>query len=143
MISKVQTLNKQFWPTGRKEQIGWLWINNLLEKYSFPLLLPSSSTPSFCSSFCPSPSLPPLLPPHSLIPGVGGNLVAVQASRISTSLHQTGSLGTPPSDPSQQYRGPLKTFFSSSEWSLMNGGIRILCFIGHSTLTPSPSRPTF
>lgn len=42
--------------------------------------------------------------------GVGGNLVAVQASRISTALHSCGPPGT--YKQSQVYRGPLRTFFS-------------------------------
>ena len=47
--------------------------------------------------------------------GVGGNLVAVQASRISTALHSCGPPGT--FVPSRLYRGPLRTFFSKGVYS--------------------------
>ena len=48
---------------------------------------------------------------------MGGNLVAVQASRISTSLHQVGTPGKLPPDSPQRYRGPLKTFFGGGSHS--------------------------
>ena len=48
--------------------------------------------------------------------GVGGNLVAVQASRISTSLHSSGSeLGELPSGGEYQYRGLLQSFGASED----------------------------
>ena len=50
-----------------------------------------------------------------IINGVGGNLVAVQASRISTSLHSAGIPGSRSSDLSSTYSGPLSSFFSASE----------------------------
>lgn len=46
-----------------------------------------------------------------IINGVGGNLVAVQASRISTSLHQIGSPGQAITAPSHSYHGIHRTFF--------------------------------
>ena len=49
--------------------------------------------------------------------GVGGNLVAVQASRISTSLHQIGTPGKVPPNSPQRYRGPLRTFFRGGSHS--------------------------
>lgn len=48
--------------------------------------------------------------------GVGGNLVAVQASRISTSLHKTCRLGTLPEDAKKGCNNPIKVFFSNSEY---------------------------
>ncbi len=51
--------------------------------------------------------------------GVGGNLVAVQASRISTSLHQLGRPGHIVSNPAYKYHGAHKTFFC--------GGVASLC----------------
>jgi hypothetical protein len=53
-----------------------------------------------------------------LILGVGGNLVAVQASRLSTALHQQGKPGE--FQDNTQYQAsklcpnPYKTFFSNS-----------------------------
>ena len=56
-----------------------------------------------------------------VINGVGGNLVAVQASRLSTSLHQVGAPGDVPTDPEHQYHGLLATFFS-------NGKVTCVCY---------------
>ena len=43
--------------------------------------------------------------------GVGGNLVAVQSSRISTGLHKSGSpLGKLPKQEEFRYHGILRTF---------------------------------
>ena len=53
------------------------------------------------------------LPCHGA--GVGGNLVAVQASRISTSLHQVSSPGQPVPSPSHRYHGPHRSFFYGSK----------------------------
>jgi hypothetical protein len=53
-----------------------------------------------------------------LVLGVGGNLVAVQASRLSTALHQQGKPGE--FQDNTQYQAsklcpnPYKTFFSNS-----------------------------
>ena len=48
-----------------------------------------------------------------VINGVGGNLVAVQASRISTSLHQSSSLGKLPKFITNACASPCHAFFSS------------------------------
>ena len=53
-----------------------------------------------------------------IINGVGGNLVAVQASRISTSLHTAGQPGRTVEGSNCGYGGPVATFFSTSEWFL-------------------------
>lgn len=56
-----------------------------------------------------------------IINGVGSNLVAVQASRISTYLHQRCNLGTLPLDDGIKYSlcsNPLKAFFGSSEYEI-------------------------
>ncbi|XP_064399874.1 solute carrier family 41 member 1-like isoform X2 [Halichondria panicea] len=47
-----------------------------------------------------------------IINGVGGNLAAVQASRISTSLHQTAHSPGQPLTSDLQYKGPCSSFFS-------------------------------
>ena len=48
-----------------------------------------------------------------IINGVGGNLVAIQASRISTYLHTSGcSLGTIPKDKQAYFSKPWKAFLS-------------------------------
>lgn len=47
--------------------------------------------------------------------GVGGNLVAVQASRLSTSLHMVSSPGTLPKDAVHGCPSPVKTFFGKGK----------------------------
>ena len=54
---------------------------------------------------------PPIHPHSHMHTGVGGNLVAVQASRISTSLHQKSSPGKAVTF-DLQYKGPCNSFFS-------------------------------
>ena len=61
-----------------------------------------------------------------IINGVGGNLVAVQASRISTSLHSAGIPGSRSSDLSSTYSGPLSSFFSASE---LHKTLSFLCLV--------------
>ncbi|XP_065910900.1 solute carrier family 41 member 1-like [Dysidea avara] len=84
-----------------------------------------------------------------VINGVGGNLVAVQASRLSTSLHQVGAPGDVPTDPEHQYHGLLATFFSNGPHAktarllvimVVPGSLIFLCVIaalngGHTSLT--------
>ena len=66
-----------------------------------------------------------------IINGVGGNLVAVQASRISTSLHAAGQPGR-----TLYYNGPIASFFSSSEPVLTYSGFSLretdVCYDSHS-----------
>lgn len=79
--------------------------------------------------------------------GVGGNLVAVQASRLSTGLHQLGKPGEP--QDSSKFHGCIDTFFGSG---LHSRTARVLLFMvipgnliflytirvlqaGHTTLT--------
>ena len=45
-----------------------------------------------------------------VINGIGGNLVAVHSSRMSTSLHKTSSLGDLPVG-TKQFRSPFRAFF--------------------------------
>lgn len=48
-----------------------------------------------------------------VVNGVGGNLVAIFASRLSTSLHRTSQMGIPPSwAPNSLLDYPIDTFFS-------------------------------
>ncbi|VDK19578.1 unnamed protein product [Anisakis simplex] len=50
--------------------------------------------------------------------GVGGNLVAVQASRISTSLYQAAKLGSLPNGPLFRFISPFRAFLSSENDSV-------------------------
>lgn len=43
--------------------------------------------------------------------GAGGNLVAIQASKISTYLHRFGKKGVLPANTLMYYLNPLKVFF--------------------------------
>ena len=55
-----------------------------------------------------------------VVNGVGGNLVAIFASRLSTALHRTSSQGTKASwAPKKWYRYPLETFFGKSSKNLI------------------------
>ena len=50
-----------------------------------------------------------------VINGVGGNLVAIFASRLSTSLHRTSNQGKKASwEPKHWYLYPFHTFFAKS-----------------------------
>ena len=51
-----------------------------------------------------------------LMSGVGGNLVAVQASRLSTALHRVSSPGVLPENAPRGIPNPVKTFFSSGKY---------------------------
>ena len=82
----------------------------------FPSPPPSPTSLSPLPSPSPLPSSPPSL--YRCL-GVGGNLVAVQASRISTALHKAGSPGKLSSDSSERYHGPLRTFCSKSEFRVL------------------------
>ena len=65
--------------------------------------------------------------------GVGGNLVAVQASRLSTALHKVSVPGVSPVNAVQGCPNPCTTFFGKGmQWQLqLFGGVlvvrRILC----------------
>lgn len=50
-----------------------------------------------------------------VINGVGGNLVSVQSSRLSTELHKQTSLGTLPPD-AKILISPINAFFSKSKY---------------------------
>jgi cation transporter-like permease len=50
------------------------------------------------------------------ISGVGGNLVAVQASRLSTALHKESHPGNLPAHAVHGCPSPLKTFFGKGLW---------------------------
>ncbi|CAB1354226.1 unnamed protein product [Coregonus sp. 'balchen'] len=86
-----------------------------------------------------------------VINGVGGNLVAIQASRISTYLHYWSMPGTLPSKMAQHWPGPCLTFCSSG---VNSKSARVLIFLvvpghliflytihllkgGHGALTPA------
>ncbi|XP_022081247.1 solute carrier family 41 member 1-like [Acanthaster planci] len=84
-----------------------------------------------------------------VINGVGGNLVAVQASRISTHLHRLGQPGTLPPGRKGSCLNPCKAFFGSDEHSrscrvlflmVIPGQLIFLFFIslvkaGHTSIT--------
>uniref|UniRef100_A0A4W5NSM2 Solute carrier family 41 member n=1 Tax=Hucho hucho TaxID=62062 RepID=A0A4W5NSM2_9TELE len=86
-----------------------------------------------------------------VINGVGGNLVAIQASRISTYLHYWSMPGTLPFQMAQHWPGPCLTFCSSG---VNSKSARVLVFLvvpghllflytihllngGHGALTPA------
>merc|ERR1719397_1939431 len=67
-----------------------------------------------------------------VINGVAGNLVGIQASRISTELHRTSKLGKLPKDlKKQNLRSPSITFLTSSSSLLSNNATaaRALLFL--------------
>jgi solute carrier family 41 len=51
-----------------------------------------------------------------VINGVGGNLVAVQASRISTALHRDAQLGSLADDDTVIFITPAAGFFGKGRW---------------------------
>jgi solute carrier family 41 len=56
-----------------------------------------------------------IAPYQPVINGVGGNLVAIQASRISTFLHMRQKEGELPKDDGKVFRSPCAVFFSSKQ----------------------------
>ena len=64
-----------------------------------------------------------------VINGVGGNLVAVQASRLSTSLHQGSSPGQSIRQ-EHQYHGVLATFCSGMYRTELNACWVLFCILG-------------
>ena len=52
-----------------------------------------------------------------IINGIGGNLVSVQASRISTLLHQTSLPGTLPAHAAQLCRTPCSVLLWASQYN--------------------------
>lgn len=67
--------------------------------------------------------------------GVGGNLVAVQASRISTSLHSQTALGVLPKTESQICVNPCAIFCGSSVHSRTAGILFLMVIPGHLLFT--------
>ncbi|ELT98347.1 hypothetical protein CAPTEDRAFT_158449 [Capitella teleta] len=61
-----------------------------------------------------------------VINGVGGNLVAVQASRLSTVLHMSATPGTLPDDATLGCANPFKTFFGPG---LSSRTVRVLLLL--------------
>lgn len=66
---------------------------------------------------------------NPVINGVGGNLVAVQASRISTSLHQKGKPGEMPEE--SGFKGCLHTFFGKGQNARAARVLLALAIPGH------------
>uniref|UniRef100_K7F5J2 Solute carrier family 41 member n=1 Tax=Pelodiscus sinensis TaxID=13735 RepID=K7F5J2_PELSI len=66
-----------------------------------------------------------------VINGVGGNLVAVQASRISTYLHMSGIPGESPEMAPRKCPSPCSTFFSSGICGGNPGADLLLVVPGH------------
>ncbi|NWZ72535.1 S41A1 protein, partial [Acrocephalus arundinaceus] len=66
-----------------------------------------------------------------VINGVGGNLVAVQASRISTYLHMSGVPGDSPGTAPRKCPSPCSTFFSSDVNSRSARVLFLLVVPGH------------
>ena len=70
-----------------------------------------------------------------VINGVGGNLVAVQASRISTHLHSKAPLGTLPESESKICLNPCAVFFGSSPHARTAKILLFLVIPGHLIFT--------
>lgn len=66
-----------------------------------------------------------------VINGVGGNLVAVQASRISTSLHQESHLGILPSSHPFVCMNPVSAFFGKSKHARTSRVLMMMVIPGH------------
>ncbi|XP_035225629.1 solute carrier family 41 member 1-like, partial [Stegodyphus dumicola] len=70
-----------------------------------------------------------------VINGVGGNLVAVQASRISTYLHQRSKLGVLPGEDSELCKDPISAFFGKSLHSTTARVLMLMVIPGHLVFT--------
>lgn len=70
-----------------------------------------------------------------VINGVGGNLVAVQSSRISTSLHQTAKLGSLPPDDSNLCINIYSAFFGKSNHARTARVLMLMVIPGHLIFT--------
>lgn len=70
-----------------------------------------------------------------VINGVGGNLVAVQASRISTSLHLTCQLGYLPDYLPEICLSPWKVLFSKGGHSMTARSLIMMVVPGHLIFT--------
>uniref|UniRef100_A0A1W7R9K8 Solute carrier family 41 member 1 n=1 Tax=Hadrurus spadix TaxID=141984 RepID=A0A1W7R9K8_9SCOR len=70
-----------------------------------------------------------------VINGVGGNLVAVQASRISTYLHQTATLGTLPPDDSKFCINCCSAFFGQNRHARTARVLLLMVAPGHLVFT--------
>uniref|UniRef100_A0A1B6DPD5 SLC41A/MgtE integral membrane domain-containing protein n=1 Tax=Clastoptera arizonana TaxID=38151 RepID=A0A1B6DPD5_9HEMI len=65
-----------------------------------------------------------------LINGVGGNLVSIQASRMSTVLHQIAQLGVLPLG-TEIFISPIKMFLSKEQFALTARSLMMLVVPGH------------
>lgn len=70
-----------------------------------------------------------------VINGVGGNLVAVQASRISTNLHQRSVLGTLPASDPAVCISPCSAFFGKSVHARTATVLLLMVVPGHLVFT--------
>ncbi|KAG8190790.1 hypothetical protein JTE90_005826 [Oedothorax gibbosus] len=70
-----------------------------------------------------------------VINGVGGNLVAVQASRISTYLHQRSKLGVLPVEDKDLCKDPISAFFGKSVHSTTARVLMLMVVPGHLVFT--------
>ena len=82
-------------------------------------------TACFILSFCPS------------LPGIGGNLVAIQSSRISTYLHFHSAPGEVPDEAKGCYY-PCRTFCGSGEEPRHRTTARVYSTAPHRTTPPLP-----
>lgn len=69
-----------------------------------------------------------------VINGVGGNLVSIQASRLSTALHKEGELGALPAS-CDVCISPWKMFFSKAPYAVTARVLIFLMFPGHLIFT--------
>ncbi|CAL1287765.1 unnamed protein product [Larinioides sclopetarius] len=70
-----------------------------------------------------------------VINGVGGNLVAVQASRISTYLHQRSKLGVLPAEDADLCKDPISAFFGKSVHATTARVLLLMVIPGHLVFT--------
>ncbi len=88
----------------------------ILCKIPHPRFIFVSNLPSHINLTCPPPSLLLNILEFLGVSGVGGNLVAVQASRLSTALHQASQPGIlPPDAPQGKCPNPCTTFFGKGK----------------------------
>nr|CAD7438546.1 unnamed protein product [Timema bartmani] len=67
-----------------------------------------------------------------VINGVGGNLVSVQASRLSTALHQSSELGTLPPD-ARICISPVDVYCSNQPYAVTTRVLMVMVIPGHLT----------
>ncbi|EMP30828.1 Nuclear ubiquitous casein and cyclin-dependent kinases substrate [Chelonia mydas] len=124
IIAKRNPVTREVLYSGWEPVIIAMAISRSIELHLAPEVL---SAPEFCRGWVRYPlSLLPFWPA-----GVGGNLVAVQASRISTYLHMSGMPGESSEMAPRKCPTPCNTFFSSDVNSRSARVLFLLVVPGH------------